>query len=105
MMRLPRFSYRAPQTLDEAVRILASEGPGAQVIAGGTDLIPNMKRRQQTPTTLVSLRHIERLKRMTNGDGLVLGATVTLTEIVNTPAVRECYTALHHAAAQVATVH
>lgn len=105
MMRLTRFSYRTPATLDDALRILSMEGPGAQVIAGGTDLIPNMKRRQQTPTTLVSLRRIERLRRTTNGDGLVLGATVTLTDIVNTPRIRECYTALHQAAAQVATVH
>jgi len=105
MMRLPRFSYRAPHTVEDAVHILSSEGPNAQLIAGGTDLLPNMKRRHQTPTTLVSLRHIEPLRKMTNGDGLALGATLTLTEIVNAPAIREQYTALHQAAAQVATVH
>src|SRR3569833_333266 len=105
MMRLTRFNYRPPPPLAAAARLPPPAGPGAPAIAGGTDMIPNMKRRQQTPTTLASLRHIERLRRMTNGNGLVLGATATLTDIVNTPAIRECYTALHHAAAQVATVH
>jgi len=47
MMRLPPFAYRAPETVKEAARILAAEGPQAMVIAGGTDLPPNMKRRQQ----------------------------------------------------------
>ena len=46
MMRLPWFEHRAPKTLAEAARILAAEGPHAMLIAGGTDLLPNMKRRQ-----------------------------------------------------------
>jgi len=91
--------------VEEAAQILSSEGPSAQLIAGGTDLLPNMKRRHQTPTTLVSLRHIEGLRKMTNGAGLTLGATVTLTEVVDAPAIHEQYTALHQAAARVATVH
>ena len=55
MIRLPPFRYRVPRTLGEATRILAGEGPDAVVVAGGTDLIPNMKRRQQVPATLVAL--------------------------------------------------
>jgi len=50
------------------------------VIAGGTDLLPNMKRRHQTPATLVSLRQIEALKKVTNGSGTTLGAGLTLTK-------------------------
>jgi 4-hydroxybenzoyl-CoA reductase subunit beta len=53
----------------------------------------------------VSLRHIELLRKMANGDGLAVGAALTLTEIVDSPLIRERYTALHQAAAQVATVH
>ena len=49
MMRLPWFEYHAPRTVAEAARILAGEGPDAMLIAGGTDLLPNMKRRQQAP--------------------------------------------------------
>jgi 4-hydroxybenzoyl-CoA reductase subunit beta len=75
------------------------------LIAGGTDLLPNMKRRHQTPSTLVSLGRIGELKRIANGAGAELGAGLTLNEIVASPLVREKYTGLYQAAAQVATVH
>src|SRR2546427_7497882 len=78
MMRLPWFEYRAPRSIGEAARILAGEGPDAMLIAGGTDLLPNMKRRQMAPKTLVSLKRVEGLK----GNGATLGAGTTLTEIV-----------------------
>ena len=96
MMRLPWFDYRAPRTLDEAARILAGEGPNAALIAGGTDLLPNMKRRQMAPKVLVSVRHIAELRR----NGAMLGAGLTLTEIVRKP---ELPRGLRQAAAQVAT--
>ncbi|HUJ28623.1 MAG TPA: xanthine dehydrogenase family protein subunit M [Myxococcales bacterium] len=105
MMRLPWFKYHAPASVREAARILAAEGPNAMPIAGGTDLLPNMKRRQQTPAHLVSLRRVAGLKRVANGTGLTLGAGLTLAEVVGTPAVRAGYTALYQAAAQVASPH
>jgi 4-hydroxybenzoyl-CoA reductase subunit beta len=97
MMRLPWFEYRAPKTVAEAARILAGEGPNAMPIAGGTDLLPNMKRRQMAPKVLVSLRNIPELEK----NGGVYGAGLTLTQIVNSNAPR----ALKQAAHQVATVH
>jgi 4-hydroxybenzoyl-CoA reductase subunit beta len=106
MMRLPRFAYHAPKTVREAVDLLASAaGTGAMLIAGGTDLLPNMKRRQQTPATLIGLRGIAELKTMRNGDGLTIGAGVTLSELVQTPLVRRDYAGLYQAAASVATPH
>ena len=66
MMRLPWFEHRAPKTVAEAARILAGEGPDALLIAGGTDLLPNMKRRQQAPKVLVSLRNVEGMKKFAN---------------------------------------
>ncbi len=101
MMRLPWFEFRAPRTVAEAAKILAGEGPQAMLIAGGTDLIPNMKRRHQSPKTLVSLRRVAELKK-SNG---ALGAGLTLTDLVHDASVRERYRGLWQAAAQVATVH
>ena len=54
MMRLPKFDYRTPREIVEAVKIMAGSGPEGQFVAGGTDLYPNMKRRQQTPRTVIS---------------------------------------------------
>jgi 4-hydroxybenzoyl-CoA reductase subunit beta len=105
MMRLPWFKYHAPRSVAEAARILAAEGEQAMLIAGGTDLLPNMKRRQQTPATLVSLRQVEGLKRVVNGKCLTLGAGLTLSQVVDTPLVRDRYRGLWQAAAQVASPH
>ncbi len=106
MMRLPLFDLRAPRTTDEAARILHGEGANAMLLAGGTDLLPNMKRRQQVPRTLISLRNIGTLKQSQfNPAGARLGACVTLTEIAEDPRFRNGYSALWQAAAQVATPH
>jgi 4-hydroxybenzoyl-CoA reductase subunit beta len=96
MLRLPWFEHRAPRSVAEAAKILAGEGSRAMLIAGGTDLLPNMKRRHQAPQVLVSLRHIESLKAL-NG---TFGAGVTLSELVR---YEKTPSALRHAAAQVAT--
>src|SRR5439155_20046959 len=78
MMRLPWFRYESPRTIAEAARLLAGEGPNAMLIAGGTDLLPNMKRRQQAPQVLVSLVRVEAMKTAANGHGLALGGGLTL---------------------------
>ena len=105
MMRLPWFEYRSPQTLREAAQILAGEGPNALPIAGGTDLLPNMKRRHQLPATLVSLRKLAELRKVANGSGLSLGAGLTLSQVTNVPAIKDKYRGLYQAAMQVATPH
>ena len=106
MMRLPLFAFRAPSTLAEAARILHGEGPSAMPLAGGTDLLPNMKRRQQVPRTLLSLRNIKTLQAVEFGDsGTRLGACLTLSDIASDPRFRNGATALVQAAASVATPH
>jgi 4-hydroxybenzoyl-CoA reductase subunit beta len=103
MMRLPWFEHCAPKTVAEAARILAAEGPDAMLIAGGTDLLPNMKRRQMAPKLLVSLKNIPSMKgKAASAGGLALGAGLTLTEVLADPRIPA---ALRQAAAQVATVH
>ena len=104
MMRLPLFAFRAPRTLDEAARILHGEGPSAMPLAGGTDLLPNMKRRQQVPRMLLSLRSIDSLHAIQFSDsGARLGACLTLSDIASDPRFRNGATALSQAASQVAT--
>ena len=104
MMRLPLFEFRAPRTLEEAARILDGERANAMPLAGGTDLLPNMKRRQQVPRTLMSLRHIESLNRVAlSPSGSQLGACLTLSDIAADPRFRNGLTALAQAASLVAT--
>jgi len=105
MMRLPYFAFHAPRTIAEAADLLAAPQGETMLIAGGTDLLPNMKRRQQVPRTLVSLRHIAELRTMSNGDGLTLGAGVTLTQLLRDDRVHTGARALWQAAAQIATPH
>src|SRR5260370_38302640 len=104
MMRLPLFEFRAPRTLEEAVRILDGQRANAMPPPGGTDLLPNIKRRQQVPRTLMSLRHIESLSDIELSDGgLRLGACLTLSDIAGDPRFRNGLTALAQAASLVAT--
>ena len=73
-------------------------------LAGGTDLLPNMKRRQQVPHTLLSLRQIDALRSMEFADsGARLGACLTLSDVASDTRFRNGATALAQAAAQVAT--
>ncbi|HTI38816.1 MAG TPA: xanthine dehydrogenase family protein subunit M [Vicinamibacterales bacterium] len=104
MIRLPAFDYYAPRTITESVDLLAAH-PGAMLLAGGTDLVPNMKRRQQTPPALVSLAGVAELKHRSFGGTHGFGAGLTLSEILRDDAVRRECGALYEAAAQVATPH
>jgi 4-hydroxybenzoyl-CoA reductase subunit beta len=105
MMRLPPFSYLAPVSVGDAVKLMTDHGPGAMLVAGGTDLYPNMKRRQFEPTVLVGLRGIKDLSgvRRPAGGGLAIGAGTTLTTVSRHPEVRSKYAALATAAGAVST--
>ena len=105
MLRLPPFQYRAPRSLDEAAQMLSQEGERAMLVAGGTDLFPNMKRRQFTPPVLIGLRAIPTLKSIhgSAGQGLRIGSGVTLTRLAEHPLLLEHYPALAAAAGSVST--
>jgi 4-hydroxybenzoyl-CoA reductase subunit beta len=105
MIRLPRFEYRAPRTVAEAADLLAGSRGQAMLLAGGTDLLPNMKRRQQMPRVLVALGGIAALREHINGSGHTIGAGLTLAALVRDETLRRDCTALWQAAAQVATPH
>lgn len=105
MLRLPPFDYIAPRSVDEAVDTLSDCGPEAMIVAGGTDLYPNMKRRQFEPRVLVGLRDLPELRGL-RGDvnsGVVIGAGMTLTQLSSHPAIQHHYPALARAAGLVST--
>src|SRR6266568_5527341 len=105
MLRLPPFRYLAPGTIEQATQMLAQEGEQAMLVAGGTDLYPNMKHRQFTPPVLIGLRGIVALKHISGSpeQGMRVGAGVTLTTLANHPAFIEHYAALATASGSVST--
>jgi 4-hydroxybenzoyl-CoA reductase subunit beta len=105
MMRLPPFTYLAPVSVTDAAKLMAEHGPTAMLVAGGTDLYPNMKRRQFEPTVLVGLRAVRDLAgvRGSAHDGLAIGSGTTLTAVSRHPEVARHYPALATAAGLVST--
>ena len=75
MLRLPKFRYLQPKSVTEAIRMMADSGPDAMFVAGGTDLYPNMKRRQQTPKVVIGLAQLKSLCTIKGQpkEGMVLG--------------------------------
>jgi 4-hydroxybenzoyl-CoA reductase subunit beta len=105
MMRLPKFSYLVPQTVSDAVKMMGDAGPSGQFVAGGTDLYPNMKRRQQTPRTVIGVGRLREMRGI-EGDGrsgLRIGAGVSLTEIIEHPVVNRDYPSVAQAARTIST--
>jgi len=117
LLRLPPFRYHRPGTVDEAVALLAEFGTEAMPIAGGTDLMPNMKHRLFTPAHVVSLRGIRAMRGIevvagggagsethAPGTGKVLriGALETLADVAAHPLVRRHFPGLADAAGLVA---
>ncbi len=103
MLRLPPFEYLHPKTLTEAFVLKEQYGPNAVFTAGGTDLYPNMKRRQLEPRALIALRGIDELHRLEYSGGMTLGAGVSLLRIEKDPVIRMRYPALSQAAGLVSS--
>jgi 4-hydroxybenzoyl-CoA reductase subunit beta len=105
MMRLPKFTYHVPREIADAVKMMGDAGPSAQFVAGGTDLYPNMKRRQQTPQTVISVTRLKELNQIT-GDGksgLRIGASVSLTDICEHVGINRDYPFVAAAARTIST--
>lgn len=102
MLRLPSFRFLQPTSLAEVATILAGE-ENVRVVAGGTDLWPNMKRRHQKAETVVSLMRLPEIRGIHANGELRLGATTILSEIEADPRVRERWPALATAVASISS--
>ena len=99
------FEYFAPQTLDEAVRLLDRYGPDAKVLAGGQSLLPMMKLRIASPRYLIDINRVEGLDGLhCEGDRLVIGALCRHADIDASGVVRDRLPILSDAAALTADV-
>lgn len=106
MLPLPAFKLHRPRTLPEAVSMLHRFGADARVIAGGTDLVPNMKHGLVDARALVSLQHVEALRGIDLVEGaLVIGAMTTLDDLAADLRVKEAAPALAEAALAVGGPH
>lgn len=112
MLPLPIFNYHRPAHLGEALELLARLGDSARIIAGGTDLLPNMKQGLLNPEHVISIARLSELKGISielNGEGapfrLSIGAGMHLSEIEAHPDVRRFAPALAEAAAHVGGPH
>jgi len=105
MMRLPPFTYLAPKTVAYAARLLGEHGADAMIVAGGTDLYPNMKRRQFEPKVLVGLGGIGELRGVhgSASRGLSVGPMTTLSALSQHAEIVSHYPALATAAGLVSS--
>lgn len=104
-MSLPSFEVLRPRTLDAAVEALGRFGADAQMVAGGTDLIPSMKQGLFAPPVLLDLKGIRELDyiRFDPERGMEVGALARITTIVDSPAIAKHFPVLHEAAKTIAS--
>ena len=104
MLRLPIFKYHRPKTLDGALELLGELQPEAMLVAGGTDLLPNMKRKLFTPKHVIGIAHLPELNYVRpSGAGWHIGAGTPLEALEYDPALGGAYPALVKAVASIST--
>ena len=102
MLRLPPIELETPETLEDAAKLIANGN--VRLVAGGTDLWPNMKRRHQKAETVVSLMSIPGLDHVASEKGdMTIGATATLTRIIQNEHVRKRFPAFAKAVASISS--
>lgn len=106
MKMLEEFFYFTPQSVQEAVLLLAKYKGEGRVLAGGTDLLVMMKDRVITPKYLIDLKSISAIDilRWDLKEGLRTGALTRISNILNSDVIREKYFCLHQAAESLGTV-
>jgi len=101
------FTFAAPQSVQEAVDLLAKANGEARPLAGGTDLIAQMKENRRNPVVVIDIKRISELNDISwdAQKGLRIGSAVSCSRIAGHASVRERYPALAEACALVGSVH
>jgi 4-hydroxybenzoyl-CoA reductase subunit beta len=104
-VRLPKFNYLEPESIEEASSLLLDD-PRAKVLAGGTDLLVNMKHRIEVPAALINMKRIKGLDYIRKDSGtLRIGALTRLKTIYQDPWISEKLPVLAQAASSVGSYH
>lgn len=107
MLRLPRFEFFKARSLTEALSALGDQSRPARILAGGTDLLVNMKYGLAQPKVVVSIRSLPELSHVAeDGDGSIhIGSCAGLSELSANSLIAEKLPALRNAVASVASQH
>lgn len=105
MMRLPVFRLHRPTSVSEALTMIGSSEGHARVVAGGTDLWPNMKRRHQSADDVISLRDVEELRGVRGDEGgeIRIGAMTTLAALAASDLLRATHPAFVRAVESISS--
>ncbi len=105
-MRLPKFEYFTPKTLAEALELMELKGVGSFAMAGGTDMMVKMSHGRLTPKAIINIKEIPDLHYINfcPKNGLEIGATALLSEVLNHEKIIEHYPALIQAVQTMANV-
>lgn len=101
LRRLPKFEYLAPGTVDDVCAMLSDHGENAKLLAGGTDLILQMRRRETVPSTVIGLKGVAELayvRELADG-GLAIGAMTPIQTLLTSPLIQKSYGVLAEVAA------
>lgn len=103
---MKEFSYERPESLDEALGVLAANGSDAEILAGGTDLVIAMRNRWSQPKVVVDLKRVAELHPSLawSGDTVTLSAAATMAQVVNDEGINKHFPALVEAASAVGSV-
>ena len=101
-----RFEYLEPNTLEEASSLLLHHGAEAKILAGGTDLLTRLKRRQWRPRYVINLKRIPGLDQIAseNGQGLRIGAFAAIRSLEKSEVVKERFPLLAEASGLLGSV-
>ena len=98
------FEYVKPGTIEEAVAILAERGDGAQILAGGTDVVPQLRDEGLAPEVVVDIKGIDGLADIRPAGGrLFIGPLVTFTDLIESELIRESFPLFYEMAVKVAS--
>jgi carbon-monoxide dehydrogenase medium subunit len=102
-MLLPKFDYQAPTSIEEAAALLERYGAKAKCLAGGTDLLVNLKKKLLSPDQIISLNKIEGYAEAAsqNGQGLSLGPLCTAAYLAGSKLIQDKSAVLAQAAAKL----